>query len=69
MQSLAMTNPTSAIRKSLPEGWAFAVKEVSAGVYRIVGEGPRGLSVERTGTDEVVLLLQAIEDAEEISRR
>ena len=55
-------------RESPPEGWAFSVTEVSAGVYRVTGEGPGGVSVERLGTDETALLLEAIEDAQSIVR-
>ncbi|MBA4806746.1 hypothetical protein [Brevundimonas sp.] len=55
--------------KSPPEGWAFSVKEVSAGVYRVTGLGPGGISAERTGTDEEALLFEVIADAEELSRR
>jgi hypothetical protein len=52
-----------------PEGWAFAVKEVSAGYYRVTGVGPGGMSVERVGSDEEELLFAAIADAEELNRR
>jgi hypothetical protein len=52
-----------------PEGWAFAVKEVSAGCYRVTGIGPRGMSVERLGSDEEELLISVIADAEELNRR
>jgi len=31
--------------------WKFDVREVSAGVYRAVGSGPRNMSVESTDTD------------------
>jgi hypothetical protein len=52
-----------------PEGWAFTVKEVRAGCYRVTGVGPGGISAERVGSDEEALLLEVIADAEELSRR
>ena len=52
-----------------PEGWAFAVKELSAGCYRVTGVGPGGMSVERVGSDEEELLFAAIADAEELNSR
>ena len=54
---------------SPPEGWAFGVKEVSTGCYRVTGIGPAGMSVERVGSDEEELLLAVIADAEELNRR
>jgi hypothetical protein len=33
------------------EAWKFDVREVSSGVYRAVGSGPRGMRVEATDTD------------------
>jgi len=55
--------------KSPPADWAFVVKEVSAGVYRVAGTGPDGISAERTDSDEEELLLEVIADAEELSSR
>jgi hypothetical protein len=34
-----------------PRGWLFSLSEVSAGVYRAAGDGPRGLHVESTDDD------------------
>ena len=34
-----------------PHAWAFQVEEVSAGVYRCTGIGPRGVRVESTDSD------------------
>jgi hypothetical protein len=45
------------------------MKEVSAGVYRITGTGPGGVSAERTGSDEEELLVMVIADAEELNSR
>ena len=55
--------------KPLPEGWTFALQDVSAGVYRVTGVGPGGTSAERTGTDEKTIFLAVVADAEELSRR
>lgn len=57
------------IPRSPPEGWACAAREVSAGVCRVTGVGPGGISAERTGIDEGTLLFEVIADAEELSRR
>jgi hypothetical protein len=39
-------------------GWAFDVTEVSAGVYRAVGTGPRNMRVESVGTDPKAALAE-----------
>jgi len=41
--------------KELP-GWSFAIDEVSAGVYRVVGRDGAGRTVEATGPRLKVLL-------------
>jgi hypothetical protein len=48
-------------------GWTFSMEEVSAGAWRVRGWHVDGRSVERTGTDEVPLLKECVEDAKRLT--
>jgi len=48
--------------KELP-GWSFAIDEVSAGVYRVVGRDLAGRTVEATGPRLKVLIEQCLQAA------
>jgi hypothetical protein len=50
-------------------GWSFDVREVSAGVYEVVGTDARGLRVEAKGTDPDRLISQCKQDALDLERR
>jgi len=43
--------------------WEFKVDEISANVYRVKGVDVKGRSVERTGTNPEILLLECKTDA------
>lgn len=47
-------------------GWTFSMDEVSAGVWRVRGWHLDGRSVERTGTEESLLLKECVEDAKRL---
>ena len=51
--------------KELP-GWSFAVEEVSAGVYRVLGRDLAGRTVEATRPRLKVLLEKCLQDASEM---
>jgi len=50
-----------------PEGWSFTVTEVTAGMYRVKGIGPDGLTIERHGPDDDLLLDKLIADSIKLS--
>ena len=45
-----------AIEFSEIPGWSFDVDEISAGVFKAVGRGRAGQTVEATGVDPVMLM-------------
>jgi hypothetical protein len=51
--------------KELP-GWSFAVEEVSARVYRVLGRDLAGRTVEATGPRLKVLLEKCLQDASQM---
>lgn len=50
-------------------GWEFSVEEVSQSHYRVIGKGPRGMTVERDGSDDAEVMRSAARDAAELNRR
>lgn len=52
-----------------PEGWSFTVTEVTAGMYRVRGVGPDGLTIERHGPDDDSLLNNLIADSIKLAAR
>jgi hypothetical protein len=51
--------------KELP-GWSFAIDEVSAGVYRVIGRDLAGRAVEATGPRLKVLIEKCLQDASQM---
>ena len=53
----------------LADGWYFSQKEVSPGVYEILGTDLWGRKVSRSGTDEQQTLKRCVRDAKDIDRK
>lgn len=49
--------------------WSFTVEEVSAGVYRARGRGPRGMTVEHSSIDHEEALERAQKYAAELNSK
>ena len=47
-------------------GWSFAIDEVSAGVYRVLGRDLAGRTVEATGPRLKVLIEKCLQDASQM---
>lgn len=49
-------------------GWCFAVDEVSAEVYKVIGKDKSGRNIELTGTDPDSLIEECKKSAEQMIR-
>jgi hypothetical protein len=62
-----MPLPQRTVSQKPPQGWSFTVTEVTAGMYRVKGVGPDGLTIERHGPDDDLLLDRLIADSIKLS--